>query len=88
MAAVLIGGASGDQGDHLAGSAGNVFVSYPVYNLSGSGRNLIGDAQIGEFFRVFVAYGVIAVALLLHAWQKHAMARRFENEPWLIKGLE
>ena len=28
------------------------------------------NAQIGEYFRVFVAYGVIGVALLLHAWEK------------------
>ena len=28
------------------------------------------DAQIGEYFRVFVAYAVISVALVLHAWRK------------------
>lgn len=35
-----------------------------------AGRALAGDAQIGEYFRVFVAYAVITVALVLHAWQK------------------
>ena len=25
--------------------------------------------MIGEYFRVFVAYAVITVALVLHAWQ-------------------
>ena len=29
----------------------------------------MNNAQIGEYFRVFVAYGVIGVALLLHAWE-------------------
>jgi simple sugar transport system permease protein len=35
-----------------------------------AGRNLFGDAQIGEFFRAFVVYGVIGLALGAHAWQK------------------
>jgi simple sugar transport system permease protein len=35
-----------------------------------AGKALAGDAQIGEYFRVFVAYAVITVALVLHAWQK------------------
>jgi len=34
-----------------------------------AGKALAGDAQIGEYFRVFVAYAVITVALVLHAWQ-------------------
>ncbi|MDF2891496.1 MAG: hypothetical protein K0R80_1863, partial [Clostridia bacterium] len=37
------------------------------------------DAQIGEFFRSFVAYGVIAMSLLLHAWQKHMNAKHKER---------
>jgi simple sugar transport system permease protein len=44
-----------------------------------AGKNLFGDAQIGEFFRVFIAYGVIAASLVLHAWQKYAERRRREN---------
>lgn len=35
-----------------------------------AGKALAGDAQIGEYFRVFVAYGVITAALVLHAWRK------------------
>jgi simple sugar transport system permease protein len=34
-----------------------------------AGKALAGDAQIGEYFRVFVAYAVITLALVLHAWQ-------------------
>ena len=29
----------------------------------------MGNAQIGEYFRVFLAYGVIGIALVLHAWE-------------------
>jgi len=35
-----------------------------------AGQNLLGNAQIGEYFRVFVAYGVIGLSLVLHAWEK------------------
>ena len=35
-----------------------------------AGKAIAGDAQVGEYFRVFVAYAVITVALALHAWQK------------------
>jgi simple sugar transport system permease protein len=31
----------------------------------------MGNAQIGEYFRVFIAYGVIGLALLLHAWEQN-----------------
>ena len=33
---------------------------------------LVGDAQIGEYFRVFVCYAIISLALVLHAWRRHA----------------
>jgi simple sugar transport system permease protein len=36
-----------------------------------AGRKLFGDPQIGEFFRAFVAYGVIAVSLGMYAWKKY-----------------
>ena len=37
-----------------------------------AGKYLVGDAQIGEYFRVFVSYGIISLALVLHAWRRHA----------------
>ncbi len=35
-----------------------------------AGKNLIGEAQLGEYFRVFVSYGVITVALVLYEVRK------------------
>ena len=35
-----------------------------------AGKNLMGNVQVGEFFRVFISYGVIGVALALHAWRR------------------
>ena len=71
IAALLIGGASVSRA-----GIGNVFLGVILFHLlfivsPEAGANLIGEAQIGEFFRVFVSYGVIAVALVLHAWRRH-----------------
>ena len=41
-------------------------------------KNLFGDAAIGEYFRVFISYGVIALALVMHAWSS-IQTKRPEN---------
>jgi simple sugar transport system permease protein len=54
-----------------------------------AGKNLIGDAQLGEYFRVFVSYGIIAVTLLLHAWRRRSDAearRRAESDAERAEG--
>jgi len=40
-----------------------------------AGKNLFGDAQIGEYFRAFVVYGVIGISLGLHAWRRRISAK-------------
>ena len=37
-----------------------------------AGKNLIGSAMLGEYFRQFVSYGVIALALVLYEWKRAA----------------
>lgn len=69
VAAILIGGASVSKATISQALLGTLlfhtlFIVSPL-----AGKNLIGDAMIGEYFRVFVTYGVIGVALALHAWQ-------------------
>ena len=71
IAALLIGGASVSRA-----SIANVFVGVILFHLMFivapmAGKNLIGQAQIGEYFRVFVSYGIIAIALVLHAWKRN-----------------
>jgi simple sugar transport system permease protein len=71
IAALLIGGASVSRA-----GIGNVFLGVVLFHLMFivapmAGKNLMGHAQIGEYFRVFVSYGIIAVALVLHAWKRH-----------------
>lgn len=69
VASLLIGGASvthATVGQALLGTLlfHTLFIVSPQ-----AGKNLMGNVQVGEFFRVFVSYGVIGVALALHAWQ-------------------
>ncbi len=70
VAALLIGGATVTKatiGQALLG----VFLFHTLFIVSPSaGRQLFGDAQVGEYFRVFVAYGVIGATLAMHAWRK------------------
>ena len=70
IAALLVSGATVSRatvGQAVIGTLlfHTLFVVSPL-----AGKALLGDAQIGEFFRVFVAYAVITVALVLHAWRK------------------
>jgi len=79
VAAILIGGASVRKatiGQALLGTLlfHTLFIVSPL-----AGKNLIGDAMIGEYFRVFVTYGVIGVALALHAWQSLQEKKRAFN---------
>lgn len=78
IAALLVGGASikkANIGHAILGALlfHTMFIISPL-----AGKNLFDNAQLGEYFRVFVCYAVIAVALALHAW-KSVMARRVEE---------
>ncbi len=70
VASLLVGGASVTKatfGQALLGT----FLFHMLFIISPfAGQNLMNNSQIGEFFRVFVAYGVIGIALALHAWQR------------------
>lgn len=70
IAALLVGGASVAKA-----TIPNVFVGVVLFHLMFvvspmAGKYLIGQAQLGEYFRVFVSYGIIAIALALHAWKR------------------
>lgn len=70
IAALLVGGASVQKATNKNALLGIVlfhtlFIVSPL-----AGKKLFGDPVIGEYFRVFVSYGVIAMALAMHAWKK------------------
>ena len=70
IAALLVGGASVANAN-----ISNVFIGVILFHTMfvvspRAGKELIGQAQLGEYFRVFVSYGVIAFSLALYAWRK------------------
>lgn len=70
IAALLVGGASVDRA-----SIGNVFLGVILFHLMfivapKAGATITGDSMIGEYFRVFISYGVITVALIMHETKK------------------
>ncbi|NLY08277.1 MAG: ABC transporter permease [Tissierellia bacterium] len=71
VAALLIGGATVDKASWKEAIIGTILFHLLFIISPMAGQNLMGDAQIGEFFRVFIAYGIIGVSLLLHAWESH-----------------
>ena len=70
IAALLVGGASVDKA-----SIGNVFLGVTLFHLMfivapRAGAAITGDSMIGEYFRVFVSYAVITVALIMYETNK------------------
>lgn len=67
-AAILVGGASIKKATNKQALVGCVLFHLLFIVAPSAGKNLFGDAAIGEYFRVFISYGVIALALVMHAW--------------------
>ena len=70
IAALLVGGASVDKAN-----IGNVFLGVILFHTMfivapKAGAAITGDSMIGEYFRVFVSYGVITVALIMYEAKK------------------
>ena len=70
VASLLVGGASVDRASWKEALIGTFLFHFLFVISPLAGQNLMNNAQIGEFFRVFVAYGIIGIALMLHAWEK------------------
>ncbi len=70
VASILIGGASVTKAT-IGQAVLGTFLFHLLFIISPmAGQQLVGEPQVGEYFRAFVAYGVIGVSLALHAWQK------------------
>ena len=70
IAAILIGGATAAKAS-IPNALGGIVLFHLMFIISPrAGKELIGSAQIGEFFRVFISYGIIALALVLHQWRR------------------
>lgn len=75
-AAILVGGASIRKATNSQAILGCILFHLLFIVAPSAGKNLFGDAAIGEYFRVFISYGVIALALVMHAWSGAAKKRK------------
>ena len=80
IAALLVGGASVEKA-----SIGNAFLGVILFHLMfivapGAGAFITGDSMVGEYFRVFLSYGVITVALIMYEAKKRMVKSRAGQE--------
>ena len=75
-AAILVGGASVARATNTQALVGTILFHLMFILAPAAGKNLFGNAAIGEYFRVFLCYGVIAVALVMHAWSGVAKKKK------------
>ncbi|KAF2961793.1 ABC transporter permease [Fervidobacterium sp. 2310opik-2] len=69
IAALLVGGASTRKANIWNAIIGVILFHTLFIVAPSAGNRLFGQPQIGEFFREFVAYAVIAFALAMHGWK-------------------
>lgn len=70
VGALVMGGASVSKANSRQALLGVIlfhilFIASPM-----AGKNIFGQPQIGEYFRVFITYGVIGLSTALHAWNR------------------
>lgn len=70
IAALLVGGASVQKATNKQAIIGVILFHTLFIVAPQAGKQLFDNAQIGEYFRVFVSYGVIALSLAMHAWKQ------------------
>ena len=75
IASILIGGATVSKATNKQAILGVVLFHTLFIVSPTAGKNLFNNAQIGEYFRVFVSYGIICVSLVLYAWKEHVKSR-------------
>ncbi|MCL2010630.1 MAG: ABC transporter permease [Synergistaceae bacterium] len=69
VAALLVGGASASRASIKNAVFGAILFNAMFIMSPEIGQSLFGQAVLGEYFRTFLAYGVIGVALGLHVWK-------------------
>ena len=67
-AAILVGGASIRKATNKQAILGCILFHLLFIVAPPAAKTIFGDAAIGEYFRVFISYGVIAASLVMHAW--------------------
>ena len=76
IASLLVGGATVSRA-----RVRNVFLGVLLFHMMfvispNAGKTLMGQAQLGEYFRVCVSYAVIALALVMHSYSRNREKER------------
>lgn len=75
VAALLVGGASVSKAKVSQAIAGTLLFNSMFIMSPEIGKALFGQAILGEYFRTFMVYGVIGLALGLYVWNANRKAR-------------
>ena len=68
-AAILVGGASIDRATNLQALVGTFLFHSLFITAQSAASAMFGNSAVGEYFRAFLSYGVIAVAIIMYAWR-------------------
>ena len=70
IAALLVGGATVSKAS-ISNALSGVVLFHAMFVLAPTaGKELLGSPEIGEYFRVFISYGIVALVLILHQWRR------------------
>ncbi|MBZ9686638.1 ABC transporter permease [Clostridium estertheticum] len=69
-ASLLVGGATVTKASIPNAIIGTALFHLMFIVMPMAGKNITGSAMIGEYLRMFISYGVITIALVLHAWKR------------------
>lgn len=69
VAALLVGGATLNKATIGQGIIGCLLFHLLFFMAPIAARNLFNDTMVGEYFRMFLSYGIIVLSLALYAWQ-------------------
>jgi simple sugar transport system permease protein len=69
-AALLVGGATVAKASIPNAIFGTALFHLMFIVMPMAGKYITGSAMIGEYLRMFVSYGVVTLALVLHSWKR------------------
>lgn len=69
-ASLLVGGATVSKATIPNAVIGTALFHIMFVVMPMAGKNLTGQAMLGEYFRMFISYGVVTIALVLNAWKR------------------
>lgn len=69
-AALLVGGATVSKATIPNAILGTAIFHLMFIVMPIAGKTITGSAMLGEYFRMFISYGVVTLSLILHSWKK------------------